>query len=111
MSNHLHWIATAKEGVDLSDIIRDFKKFTSKKILHEIENNHHESRKKWLLTLLKNAGKYNHKNKNFKFQKDGNETKKIITNDFIEQKLNYIHQNPVRAEIVANAEDYYLARQ
>jgi len=32
MSNHVHLIATAKNE-DLSDILRDFKKFTSKKII------------------------------------------------------------------------------
>ena len=30
MSNHLHLIARAKEDGNLSDILRDFKKFTSK---------------------------------------------------------------------------------
>ena len=37
MSNHVHLIARAKEGFRLSDILRDFKKFTSKKIIKEIE--------------------------------------------------------------------------
>ncbi|WP_229217133.1 transposase [Dyadobacter luteus] len=32
MSNHLHMLTAAKEGFQLSDIIRDFKKFTSKRI-------------------------------------------------------------------------------
>ena len=31
MSNHLHLIVQAKEGYNLSDILRDFKKFTAKK--------------------------------------------------------------------------------
>ena len=35
MSNHLHFIASAKNN-DLSDIIRDFKKFTSKQIIKAI---------------------------------------------------------------------------
>ena len=30
----------------------------------------------------------------------------LITNKFIDQKLNYIHENPVRAGIVYKAEDY-----
>ncbi|MFT5877631.1 MAG: putative transposase, partial [Dokdonia sp.] len=30
----------------------------------------------------------------------------IYSNKFIEQKLNYIHQNPVRAGLVLNEEDY-----
>jgi REP element-mobilizing transposase RayT len=48
MSNHLHLVCRANEGFKLSEIIRDFKKFTSKsvvKLIGEIP----ESRKDWLL--------------------------------------------------------------
>ena len=37
MSNHLHIIASAKDEDSLSDILRDFKKFTSKAIIKEIK--------------------------------------------------------------------------
>ena len=106
MSNHLHWIASAEQGKNLSDILRDFKKFTNKKIIEEIINNSQESRKKWLLSLFKNAGKNNQKIKNYKFWQDSNEAKELITNKFIAQKLNYIHKNPVIAEIVEKEEHY-----
>jgi len=33
MTNHIHVIFSAQDGLQLSDIVRDFKKFTSKKIL------------------------------------------------------------------------------
>ena len=36
MSNHLHVIWEAKDGNKLSDIIRDFKKFTAKNIIQMI---------------------------------------------------------------------------
>lgn len=50
MSNHVHMIAGVKEDGEysLSDILRDLKKFTNKKILKEIETGT-ESRKKWML--------------------------------------------------------------
>lgn len=34
MSNHLHAIVSAREGYQLSDILRDFKKYTSKRIIY-----------------------------------------------------------------------------
>ena len=37
MPNHIHLIASAKEGFLLSDILRDFKKHTSKAIVAAIE--------------------------------------------------------------------------
>ena len=37
MSNHLHMIVEANEGVNISDILRDFKKYTSKEIVETIQ--------------------------------------------------------------------------
>ena len=45
MSKHTHLIATAKEGFELVNIIRDLKKYTSKMIIASIETNMQESRK------------------------------------------------------------------
>ena len=44
MSNHVHLIVSARNN-NLSDVLRDFKKFTSKKIITAIEANTKESRK------------------------------------------------------------------
>ncbi len=106
MSNHLHLLAEADEGFHLSDILRDFKKFTSKAIIKEIIDNPQESRKKWLLNEFKFAGKILKRPQDFKFWQDGNEAKEIQTTSFLEQKLDYIHNNPVRAEIVPEPEEY-----
>ena len=49
MTNHLHLMLSASlPESTLSDIIRDFKKFTSYKILKAIEENPRESKKKWM---------------------------------------------------------------
>lgn len=106
MSNHLHLIAEADDGYHLSDILRDFKKFTSKAIVAEIQDNPLESRKKWMLGEFEFAGKYKSNIKDYKFWQDGNEAKEIHSTSFLEQKLEYIHENPVKAEIVENAEEY-----
>jgi len=105
MSNHLHLIAGAGDEGNLSDILRDFKKFTSKEIIMTINENP-ESRKEWMLNLFWYAGKNNNKIKNFKVWQDGNDAKEIFLTLFLEQKMDYIHYNPVRAEIVANPEEY-----
>ena len=109
MSNHLHMIAEVEEGHNLSEFLRDFKKFTSKAIVKEIRENAAESRKKWMLKEFKLAGKGDPKIKNYKFWQDGNEAKEIYTTPFLEQKLDYIHENPVKAEIVEYAEDYLFS--
>jgi REP element-mobilizing transposase RayT len=49
MTNHVHLIARAEEGYSLSDMLRDYKKFTSKAVLKAIIENQRESRKEWLI--------------------------------------------------------------
>ena len=58
MSNHLHLVASAKNN-DLSEILRDFKKFTSKQIIEAIIHKKHESRKDWMLGIFKAEGSKN----------------------------------------------------
>ena len=107
MSNHLHLLASAiKEGITMSDILRDFKKFTSKKIVETVLQEPTESRKQWMMYRFEFAGKYNSKIKDYKFWQDGNDAKEIFSATFFEQKFQYIHENPVRAEIVEYPEDY-----
>jgi putative transposase len=105
MSNHLHLLASGAETRNLSDILRDFKKFTSKTITDTILNEP-ESRRKWMINQFEFAGRFDPKITNFRFWQEGNEAKEIFTNDFLMQKLNYIHENPVRAEIVEYPEEY-----
>ena len=52
MSNHVHLILSARNN-NLSDLLRDFKKFTSKQITVAIQNNTTESRREWLLQMFK----------------------------------------------------------
>ena len=105
MTNHVHLIASAQEHTSLSDILRDLKKFTSKALVKAIAEEP-ESRRQWMLYRFEFAGKYNPKIKDYKFWQDGNEAKEIFTNPFLLQKLNYLHDNPVRAGIVDYPEDY-----
>ena len=106
MSNHLHTIAGSDGRNVFSDIWRDFKKFTSKEILRTLINDAQESRQKWMLNRFEYAGKNDKKITNYKFWQEGNDAQGIYLNDYFNQKLNYIHQNPVKAELVNCAEDY-----
>ena len=104
MPSHLHLIVSCQEA-PLSNIIRDFKKFTSKALIKEIRLIN-ESRKQWLLEKFEEAGKNLKRISKFKVWKDGNHPKELFSNKFMQQKLDYIHQNPVKDEIVDEPEDY-----
>lgn len=107
MSNHLHMVVGVRNDEQtISDILRDFKKFTSKKIIACIEENPEESRKVWMLDRFWFVGNNDKKIKNYKFWQDGNNIEQIYTYEFLQQKVNYIHNNPVKQEIVERPEDY-----
>lgn len=98
MSNHIHLIISSTKN-NLSDIIRDFKKFTSTKIVEAIRNNSQESRKRWLLRLFIRNGAV-------RFWQEGYHGEEITSRAFYLTKLNYIHLNPVRAGWVEKEEEY-----
>lgn len=99
MTNHLHMIVACKEGFALSDALRDFKKYTATQIVSAIEDNKQESRRNWLLWLLK-------RDNSISFWQPDNHAKEINSSKFFKQKLDYIHSNPVRAKIVDREEAY-----
>lgn len=105
MSNHVHLLASAKEA-NLSNILRDFKKFTFKQIITAIQTNEHESRKEWMLKIFSQEGEANSRNKTYQFWRQDNQPKECYSPAFTVQKLNYIHNNPVEAGLVEKPEHY-----
>jgi REP element-mobilizing transposase RayT len=104
MSNHIHLIAPSGAG-NLSQTVGDIKKFTSKKIIDAIQT-FPESRCEWLLNRFSFNAKQNKRNKNYQVWTHENHAIYLYSPEFIAEKLEYIHQNPVRAGIVVNPEDY-----
>jgi REP element-mobilizing transposase RayT len=99
MTNHMHAIISCRGENKLSDIIRDFKKYTSRQIIEKIEENPPaESRKNWLMWLFNSKDEEG--NKSIKFWKEGSHPEEIHSEKFFFQKLNYIHNNPVKAGYV-----------
>ena len=100
MPNHFHAIFSAKDGFELSPIIRDFKRHTAKRILNEILIDNAESRKSWMLWLFKSAGTSNSRNEEFQFWQQDNHPVSLSNSVMIHQRLKYIHENPVRSGLV-----------
>lgn len=105
MTNHIHLIIGTENGV-LTDIVRDFKSFTSRHIRKAIENSNTESRKLWMLEIMKKLGRQNDRNKDFQFWQQHNHPIELDNNVLLDQRLNYVHQNPVQAGYVENEEDW-----
>ena len=108
MSSHIHLMCKATNGFILSDVIRDFKKHTSKEIILTIRDEP-ESRREWMLDYFQNACEHLKREQQYKVWQNGYHAEIIETNWFIKKKVNYIHFNPVREKLVALPEDYYFS--
>ena len=107
MPSHLHLIARASK-ISLPDIMRDFKKFTAKEIVKVIDRIH-ESRKGWMLEMFSDVADGLKRVENYKVWQDGNHPELLFSNDFLQQKLDYLHMNPVVAEFVDEPEHYWYS--
>ncbi|TNE30286.1 MAG: transposase [Bacteroidetes bacterium] len=106
MTNHVHLIFSAESGRKPGDLIGDLKRFTSRALINAIETNPQESRSEWMLSIFRKAGKTRSNLKNFQFWQHDNHPIEISRNYEINQKVDYIHMNPVKSGIVALPEHY-----
>ena len=108
MPSHLHILCKAVNSFILSDVIRDFKKFTSKKIIQTIIEEP-ESRRKWLLAYFNKACEHLKRKQQYKVWQDGYRAEVAYSTSFIKEKINYIHNNPVKDKVVQFPEDYIFS--
>ena len=101
MPDHVHLLIWIQGQSTISQIMRDLKKYTAVRIIHQAEA---EKRKEWL-TAFKRAGTATGRSKN-KVWQDSYWDKIIFSEKLHRQKLNYIHRNPVRAGLVDSVDAY-----
>jgi REP element-mobilizing transposase RayT len=89
MENHLHLIATAN---DLSKEMQSFKSFSAKQIVRSLEHNHQTF---WLeqLCFYKRPDKVQ---STYQVWQEGFHPQRIGQAAMLHQKLEYLHNNPVR---------------
>ena len=104
MPSHLHMIASVEPGNDkgLSGVMHDFKGFTSKELLRKMDNEF-ESRREWLLKHFQVGPNTN------QVWQEGMHPIELFSRKFTNQKVDYIHSNPVAAGIVDEAEHYLFS--
>jgi putative transposase len=106
MDNHLHLIVRTRGKRKLYEIIRDFKKFTCNAVIDAILANPKESRKEWMVNMFRYIGESNPDNNIYQFWQGDYHPVALDTEEKLMQRLNYLHENPVRAGIVWEASQY-----
>ncbi|STY59774.1 Transposase and inactivated derivatives [Mannheimia haemolytica] len=100
MPTHIHLLFQA-ENQNPSDLIRDFKTFTAKILIQRIKDNLQENRREWLLWMFSRAAERRCNVKQYQFWQHHNQPIEIYSQKFFDEKLNYIHQNPVVSGFVS----------
>jgi REP element-mobilizing transposase RayT len=101
MPDHIHLLIWPQNAKIITDFMRDLKRFTSGRITRQAKL---ESKIDWV-EKFEEAGKETNR-ADSKVWQDSFWEQAIYTEGFLKQKLNYLHLNPVRAGIVADAADY-----
>lgn len=99
MPNHVHLIVGSQQN-PLEGIIRDFKAFTSRRLRSIIAENEQESRREWILWMMERAGRRNANNHDWQFWQQNNQPVELSNSEMTQQKLEYLHNNPVEAGFV-----------
>lgn len=100
MSNHIHLIWQPAFGFTPSDIQSSFMKYTAQQLKRSLTKNNIE-------TLA--SFKVNKYDREYQFWKRESLGIELISPAVFEQKIDYIHNNPVRAGLCNNPEDYYYS--
>jgi len=108
MPSHVHFISYSENG-ELSNILRDLKSFTAKQLIKAIEDNPQESRKEWMLNRFEYNGRISAQKQTMQFWKHDNHPFFLYSNEMIQQKVDYIHYNPVEAGFVNQPQEWRLS--
>jgi REP element-mobilizing transposase RayT len=96
MENHIHLIAQSKE---LKKCMRTLKSFTAREIVDNLKVEGHD----FYLKKLKELKLVHHRDSEFQIWNEGYHPKQIRSDKMMEQKITYIHQNPVKRGYVEEA--------
>jgi putative transposase len=119
MTSQIHMIIGTSGNHDLVDVIRDLKRYTSRKIRLELEEHENDCRKGWMLWLFGRAGRKNSNNLDYQFWIQNNHPMRLSTDEMVDRQLQFIHLNPVQAGFVTQPEfwkwssavDYHCGKQ
>lgn len=97
MDNHLHIIWRIKTPFKLKDVQRDFLKYTAQQIKFYLFKND--------LELIEEC-KVGHKDRQYKIWQSDSLSVDLYSEKVFKQKMDYLHNNPVKAGLSVLAEEY-----
>ncbi len=89
LENHLHYLAQAP---DLARCVRSFKSYTARQMLDHLAQRGADA----TLQRLGFAKRAHKQDREYQFWQEGSHAELVCSAEVMHQKLDYIHQNPVR---------------
>jgi putative transposase len=104
MPHHLHLVIHPNSKGNISEIMRDFKKYTAKGIIERLE----EERQFKILGIFCEVAERHHPKESRKYQvwEDRFDDVALYSEEVLRTKVDYIHNNPVRAGLVDSPSEY-----
>jgi putative transposase len=101
MPTHLHLVVLPEENVSLSNVMQNFKRFTSQSLSTQMERGGHES---CLRVFARHAPEQ--AGGVYRVWQEGFHPEAIRSAEFAYQKIDYINNNPVRKGLVDSPEHW-----
>ncbi|MEI8233552.1 MAG: transposase [Verrucomicrobiota bacterium] len=98
LDNHFHAILAAPE---LSGVLRDLKSFTAGQMVEQLQTEGRD----WLLNQLR-FYRSEHKPNAYQVWQEGSHPEAILSDAMMQQKLDYLHNNPIQRGWVASPEHW-----
>lgn len=102
MPSHIHLIFRDRNGQP-DQLLGHFKSYTSKSLQQTIVEHPGESRKEWLLWMMRRAAANTSNVSHGMLWQHHNKPIELFSAPVFEQKMHYLHQNPVAAGYVTEA--------
>ena len=104
MPNHSHFIAQFSVRDPLEDVMRDFKRLTADRMIRHLKVERNQKALDWLAAKVKHTQK-----QAYKIWEDGYNAKDIVSEDFLLQKMTYIHNNPCQPHwVLSDSPENYI---
>ncbi len=103
MPNHFHCIAQFSAECTMADAIRDFKRHTADRFIRQLKAENNKTTLDWLASKVSRPDK-----QLLKVWEDDYVAKDVVTENFLWQKMEYIHSNPCQShwQLSERPEDY-----
>jgi putative transposase len=103
MPNHLHMIAAGSASHPLTETLRDFKHYTAAQLIKTLQ----EENQTRTLAIFQHVAEIDERGNSHKVWIEGNHPILVEDEHMFREKLNYLHDNPVRKGFVEQPE-YWL---